>query len=53
MGSISSYPNHIQRPAPCLGEHNDYVYRELMGLSVQRYRELEELGQIGDDYLTG
>ncbi len=53
MGQISGYPNQIQRPAPCLGEHNGYVYRELMGLSAQRYGELEDLGQIGDDYLTG
>ena len=52
MGRISTHPNRIRRPAPCLGQHNEYVYKELMGLSPQRYRELEELGQIGDDYLT-
>ena len=31
MGRISTHPNRIRRPAPCLGQHNEYVYRELMG----------------------
>ena len=53
MGQVSGFSNSIRRPAPCLGEHNGYVYRELMGLSAQRYGELEKLGQIGDDYLIG
>ena len=53
MGQISCFPNSIRRPAPCLGEHNEYVYRELMGMSAKRYGELEELGQIGEDYLPG
>ena len=52
MGQVSGFPNRIRRPAPCLGEHNEYVYRELVGMSAERYRQLEELGQIGDEYLT-
>ena len=53
MGRISGFSKGIRRPAPCLGEHNEYVYSELLGLTHKRYRELEELGQIGDDYLIG
>ena len=52
IGQISGFPNRIRRPAPCLGEHNEYVYRELVGMSAERYRQLEDLGQIGDEYLT-
>ncbi|MEZ5742614.1 MAG: CaiB/BaiF CoA-transferase family protein [Sphingomonadaceae bacterium] len=32
----------VTRGAPLLGEHNDYVYRELLGLSDDRYGELVE-----------
>jgi crotonobetainyl-CoA:carnitine CoA-transferase CaiB-like acyl-CoA transferase len=34
----------IRRPAPCLGEHSEYVYRELLGMSAEEYAELEEEG---------
>ncbi|MCX6020880.1 MAG: CoA transferase, partial [Chloroflexi bacterium] len=27
------------RPAPCLGEHNDLVYREMIGLSEEEYTD--------------
>jgi crotonobetainyl-CoA:carnitine CoA-transferase CaiB-like acyl-CoA transferase len=29
-------------PAPLLGEHNDYVFRELLGISKREIRQLEE-----------
>ena len=53
MGRISGFSNRIQRPAPCLGGNNEYVYRELMGMSAERYRELEEQKQIGTDFVVG
>jgi crotonobetainyl-CoA:carnitine CoA-transferase CaiB-like acyl-CoA transferase len=31
------------RPAPCLGEHNEYVYTQVLGLSDQEF--VEYLGQ--------
>jgi crotonobetainyl-CoA:carnitine CoA-transferase CaiB-like acyl-CoA transferase len=30
----------IERGAPAIGEHNDYVYRELLGLSAERVADL-------------
>lgn len=30
----------VERGAPLLGEHNDYVYRELLGLSAERIDDL-------------
>ena len=30
------------RPGPMIGQNNDYVFRELLGLSEERYRQLIE-----------
>jgi hypothetical protein len=38
------------RRAPCLGEHNEYVYKAILGVSDAEYEELVALGQIGDTY---
>jgi len=35
---------HLERGAPCLGEHNDYVFGELLGRSTE---ELADLGEAG------
>ena len=32
LWQMSKTPGTIRRPACCLGEHNDYVYRELLGM---------------------
>ena len=48
---ISRVPNSIRRPPVRLGEHNEYVYRELLGVSDEEYRQLEEEGHIGMDFL--
>jgi len=39
-----------RRPAVRLGEHNEYVWKELVGLSDDEYRELVEDGQIAMEY---
>jgi benzylsuccinate CoA-transferase BbsF subunit len=36
----------IARGAPCLGEHNDYVYGELLGLSDDEVATLVSTGVI-------
>jgi crotonobetainyl-CoA:carnitine CoA-transferase CaiB-like acyl-CoA transferase len=41
------------RHPPRLGEDNEYVYREVLGFSEERYREWVESGHIGTDYAAG
>ena len=43
-------PNSIRRYAARLGEDNEYVYKELLGFSNEKYRQYEEMGHIGMDY---
>jgi crotonobetainyl-CoA:carnitine CoA-transferase CaiB-like acyl-CoA transferase len=50
---MSKTPNRIRRPAPCLGEHNEYVYKEVLGISDEEYAELEGEGHIGMDLVPG
>ncbi|HUO80886.1 MAG TPA: CoA transferase [Steroidobacteraceae bacterium] len=38
---LSETPGSVRSPAPALGEHNDEVYRELLGLSEARYAALK------------
>lgn len=40
----------VRHPPVRLGEHNEYIYRELLGISEEEYAELEEDGHIGMDY---
>ncbi len=43
-------PNAI-RMAPCrMGEHNGYVYKELLGATEKEYCDLEGRGHIGTEY---
>jgi crotonobetainyl-CoA:carnitine CoA-transferase CaiB-like acyl-CoA transferase len=39
------------RPAPTLGQHNEYVYKEVMGLSDEEYQKLVDDQLIGTVYL--
>jgi thiamine monophosphate synthase len=34
-----------------LGEHNEYVYKEVIGVSGEEYAELEKAGHIGMDFI--
>ena len=43
-------PNRIRRHAPRLGEDNEYVYKELLGVSDEEYAQLEKEGHIGMDF---
>ncbi len=36
----------IERGAPCLGEHNEQVFHDLLGLSIEEIAELHESGVI-------
>lgn len=43
---LSQTPGGIRKPSPQLGEDNDAVYRELLGLSAERLAELARSGTI-------
>lgn len=45
---LSETPAHVRLPAPCFGEHNDYVLRHLLGLSDGEIEALRQQGVIGD-----
>jgi crotonobetainyl-CoA:carnitine CoA-transferase CaiB-like acyl-CoA transferase len=42
--------NSIRRHAPCLGEDNEYIYKELLHVSDSEYADLEREGHIGRDF---
>ncbi len=37
---LSKTPSNLNRPAPLLGEHNDYFYKTLLGISEEEYERL-------------
>jgi benzylsuccinate CoA-transferase BbsF subunit len=43
---LSDTPGRIRRPAPLLGEHNQYVFSELLGLPEVEIQRLMEAGAI-------
>ena len=45
---LSATPARLHRPAPCLGQHNDQILGELLGLSVGELNGLREKGVIGN-----
>ncbi len=46
-------PAHTRLPAPCFAEHNDYVLRELLGLSEGEVAELERAGVVSREPAPG
>lgn len=44
---LSGTPVHVRLPAPCLGQHNDYVLGEVLGLAPPELERLAEKGVIG------
>jgi len=48
---MSKTPNRLRLPPCCLGEHNEYVYKEVLGVSDEEYARLEAGGHIGMDYV--
>ena len=47
FAKFSKTPVSIRMSAPCLGEHNRYVFGELLGMSHEKMAQLEEQGIIG------
>jgi len=46
---LSRTPGHIRLPAPGFGQHNSYVFRDLLGLSEDRIADLYAAGITADD----
>ena len=44
---LTSNPAHVRLPAPNFGEHNSYVFQDLLGLSDAQFAELTNSGVIG------
>jgi benzylsuccinate CoA-transferase BbsF subunit len=40
--NLSRTPGKLDRPAPMMGEHNEYVLRQLVGLTEQEYQSLQD-----------
>ncbi len=47
---MSKTSNKIRRPSCLFGEHNEYVYKQVIGVSDEEYAELEKAGHIGMDF---
>jgi crotonobetainyl-CoA:carnitine CoA-transferase CaiB-like acyl-CoA transferase len=43
-------PNRHRRPPVTLGQDNEYVYRNLLGLSADSYQALLDAGEVGTTY---
>lgn len=50
LWKMAETPNGIRRPAPMLGEHNEYVFKELLGVTEVEFKGLEEAGHVGTEY---
>ena len=44
--NLSATPGRLDRPAPLLGQDTEHALREIVGLSADEYRELEEAGAL-------
>ncbi len=49
---MAKTPNKIRRAAPRLGEDNEYIYKQIIGVSDEEYSELEKELHIGMDFVA-
>jgi len=49
--NMSKTPGIIRKPPCCLGEDNEYVYKQILKISEEEYEELIKEQHIGMDYL--
>ena len=43
---LSRTPGSLERPAPTMGQHTEHVLRQIIGLSEEEYRSLEDDGVL-------
>jgi len=48
---MSKTPNRLRLPPVMLGEHNEYVYKQVIEVSDDEYEKLVKEGHIGTDYV--
>ncbi|MFO7963783.1 MAG: CoA transferase [Desulfobacterales bacterium] len=48
---FSRTPAGVRMPPNCLGEHNRYIFQELLGISREEFDQLKEENYIGDAFL--
>jgi crotonobetainyl-CoA:carnitine CoA-transferase CaiB-like acyl-CoA transferase len=52
LWKMNKTPLSIRKPPPCLGEHNDYVFKDVIGMPEDEIAKLEKEQIIGgDEYL--
>ena len=51
MWQFSETPQVVRTPPVRMGEHNEYVYKEILGVTDREYGELEAEGHIGMDFV--
>jgi len=44
---LSKTPSNLQMPAPCMGQHNEYICTKILGISDEEFVELLEAGVFG------
>ena len=52
MWKASGHPNEIRMPPCQLGEHNPYIYSDLLGYGEEDYARMETEGHIGTTYVV-
>ena len=52
MWKASGHPNEIRMPPCQLGEHNPYIYSDLLGYGEDDYARMETEGHIGTTYVV-
>jgi crotonobetainyl-CoA:carnitine CoA-transferase CaiB-like acyl-CoA transferase len=45
---LARSPGGISVAAPCFGQHNEYLLRDLLGIDAERFTELQRSGAIAD-----
>jgi crotonobetainyl-CoA:carnitine CoA-transferase CaiB-like acyl-CoA transferase len=45
--AFSKTPFKIDKSFPCIGEDNEKVFKDFLGISEEEYRKLDEDGAIG------
>ncbi|HLZ69255.1 MAG TPA: CoA transferase [Dehalococcoidia bacterium] len=50
MWQFGETPVEFYQPPVMFGEHNDYVYRELLGCSEEEYQRFQDAGHVAMEY---